>query len=100
MKTHFLSMMSSARIYYVVNPFVPCLLGWRWQSVRNKTMRNKIKSLAVVALAALPLSVHAAAADASDITATATSAFEAVSTLVVAMVGFFIIVRIVKGIRK
>jgi len=48
----------------------------------------------------LPTSVQAAAASASGITATATTAFEAVSVLVVAMVGFFIIVRIVKGIRK
>jgi len=42
----------------------------------------------------------AAAASATSITTTATTAFEAVTVLVVAMVGFFIVVRIVKGIRK
>jgi len=55
----------------------------------------------LLGLAALsPAPLFAAAADATTITTTATTAFEAVSVLVVAMVGFFIIVRIVKGIRK
>jgi len=52
------------------------------------------------ALALAPVLAQAQAADAADIVTTATTAFEAVSVLVVAMVGFFIIVRIVKGIRK
>jgi len=54
----------------------------------------------LAAFALVPSTVRADVADASGITATATTAFEAVSVLVVAMVGFFIIVRIVKGIRK
>lgn len=63
---------------------------------------RKRKMLVLGSTLALALSntVNAAAADAATITATATTAFEAVSTLVVAMVAFFIVVRIVKGIRK
>ena len=38
--------------------------------------------------------------DPSTITSTATTVFNGVTVLVVAMVGFFIVVRIVKGIRK
>jgi len=62
-------------------------------------MRKLILPLGVLSVA-LANSVQAAAADAATITSMATTAFEAVSTLVVAMVAFFIIVRIVKGIRK
>jgi len=60
-----------------------------------------VKSKLLLGLAALtPAPLFAAAADAAGIVTTATTAFEAVTVLVVAMVGFFIIVRIVKGIRK
>ena len=44
--------------------------------------------------------LFAAAADPDTIVTGATTTFEAVTVLVVAMVGFFIAVRIVKGIRK
>lgn len=39
-----------------------------------------------------------AAADAASVTATATTAFEAVTVLVVAIVGFFVVKRIIKKI--
>jgi hypothetical protein len=56
--------------------------------------------VALFAFALGALDVAAAAADPTSITTTATTAFEGVTVLVVAMVSFFIIVRIVKGIRK
>jgi len=67
---------------------------------------NKVKTflgrmllaLGVLGFAALP--AHAAYTDPAPIVDTATTVFNTVTVLVVAMVGFFIIVRIVKGIRK
>lgn len=62
-------------------------------------MRNKI--LAAVAMtAALVSTAHAAAPDPGTVVTTATTAFEAVATLSVAMLGFFIVFRIIKAIRK
>jgi len=68
---------------------------------------NKLRSLALLALTLSPAAVFAAdpppptpVESALNITSNATSAFEAVTILVVAMVSFYIIVRIVKGIRK
>ena len=62
-------------------------------------MRNKI--LAALAVAASLIStVYAAAPDPSTVVTTATTAFEAAATLCVAMLGFFVIFRIVKSIRK
>lgn len=70
-----------------------------------KTLVNALKNnrLALFVLGlflSLQTNLLAQAADATTIVTTATDAFEAVSVLVVAMVAFFIIVRIVKGIRK
>lgn len=67
--------------------------------------RNPFRALlAVLGMLMLALTKASAqtssAADPTTLTATATTAFYAVTTLVVAMVGFYIIVRIVKGIRK
>ena len=62
-------------------------------------MRNKI--LAAVAVAASLISTaYAAAPDPGAVVSTATTAFEAVATLSVAMLGFFVVFRIVKAIRK
>lgn len=62
---------------------------------------NNVKRLGVLgAIVAVPSRLFAVSADASTITATATTAFEAVSLLVVAIAGFYIVLRIVKGIRK
>ena len=74
-----------------------------------KTIRSiKSKSNAVALFAALLLATvlgsTARAADpvgdATAIVTSATTVFNAVATLVVAMVGFFVIIRIVKGVRK
>jgi len=62
-------------------------------------MRNKILAV-VAATAALISTAHAAAPDPSAVVTTATTAFEAVATLSVAMLGFFVVFRIVKAIRK
>ncbi len=62
-------------------------------------MRNKILA-ALIATAALIGTAHAAAPDPGTIVSTATTAFEAVATLSVAMLGFFVVFRIVKAIRK
>jgi hypothetical protein len=61
-----------------------------------------IKKLIVLAMfaAALIPAVQAAAPDPSAVVTTATTAFEAVATLCVAMLGFFVVFRIVKAIRK
>jgi len=68
---------------------------------------NKLRSLALLAITLSPAAVFAAdpppptpVENAMAITDTATSAFEAITILVVAMVSFYIIVRIVKGIRR
>jgi len=62
--------------------------------------RSKALLVFTFALVLSSFSAMAAAADPTGVTATATTAFEAVTVLVVAMVSFYIIVRIVKGIRK
>ncbi len=62
-------------------------------------MRNKILAVAA-AIAALVGTAYAAAPDPSTVVTTATTAFEAVATLSVAMLGFFVVFRIVKAIRK
>ena len=62
-------------------------------------MRNKILAGAALT-ASLVGTVFAAAPDPSTVVTTATTAFEAVATLCVAMLGFFVIFRIVKSIRK
>jgi len=54
--------------------------------------------LGVWALA--PVLAFAAPADPSTIVTDASTVFDSVSVLVVGMVGFFIIVKIVKAIRK
>lgn len=59
-----------------------------------------MKKLMLAGLALSPSALFAAVADPAGVVTTATTTFEAVSVLVVAMVGFFILVRIVKGIRK
>lgn len=62
-------------------------------------MRKKILITAATAVA-LAGSAYAQAPDPSTVVNTATTAFEAVATLSVAMLGFFVIFRIVKAIRK
>jgi len=68
-------------------------------SLRNRANSLRYAAISAVALA-LPLAARADQADPSELVTTATTAFEAVTTLVVAMVGFYIVVRIVKGIRR
>ena len=62
-------------------------------------MRNKILAGAALT-AALVSTAHAAAPDPGTVVGTATTAFEAVATLSVAMLGFFVVFRIVKATRK
>jgi len=77
-----------------------------WDVCANKNERFKVnKTLAKIGLLSTLFvagqnAVQAAAADSASITATATTAFEAVSVLVVAMAGFYIVLRVVKGIRR
>lgn len=59
---------------------------------------KKVLALGAVALA--PVAFAAGAPDPGTVVTTATTAFESVATLSVAMLGFFIIFRIVKSIRK
>lgn len=66
--------------------------------LNNLWIRLTLAILAIVGLSGLDL--MATTPDASAITTTATSTFEAVGALVAAAVGFFIIVRIVKWVRK
>ena len=61
-------------------------------------MFNKIMPLLACIL--ITAQAHAAAPDPSAVVTTATTAFEAVATLCVAMLGFFVVFRIVKAIRK
>jgi len=65
---------------------------------KGELMKKFLNAVAVLGLTAM--AAMAVAADPDTIVTDATTTFEAVTTLVVAMVGFFIIVRIVKGIRK
>lgn len=62
-------------------------------------MRKKILTTAATAVA-LASSAYAQAPDPGAVVSTATTAFEAVATLSVAMLGFFVVFRIVKAIRK
>lgn len=68
-----------------------------------KAAGRSIKALVVGAVAVgAAVSAHAqssGAADPTSITTSATTAFNAVTTLVVAVVGFYIIVKIVRGIK-
>ncbi len=63
-------------------------------------MRNKVILPLIAAALALISTAHAAAPDPGTVVTTATTAFEAVATLSVAMLGFFVVFRIVKAIRK
>lgn len=76
-----------------------------WQATkqfgRNVVESGKaVKAAMLAGAGALVSKVQAAAADPDTIVTDATATFEAVTVLVVAMVAFFIIVRIVKGIRR
>jgi len=65
-------------------------------------MLTQIRKFSVLALLAVLglVSAHAAPADATGVITTASGAFDDVSTLIVAMVSFFIILRIVKSVKK
>jgi hypothetical protein len=58
------------------------------------------KVIPLLACVLITAQVHAAAPDPGAVVTTATSAFEAVATLSVAMLAFFVVFRIVKAIRK
>lgn len=62
-------------------------------------MRKLLKSLGAAAVLAAPLGAYAVDPDATAIITTATTAFASVGALVISMVGFYIIVRIVKKVR-
>ena len=71
----------------------------------NRNLVQPVKTLivGVVVAAASAVGAHAALPTVADITGmvdNGTTVFTAVSVLVIAMVGFFILIRIVKGIRK
>jgi len=66
------------------------------QKLRN--IKAKIATLAVLGSSAFM--AQAVPADPSDIVTDASTLFDTVSVLVVAMVAFYILVRVVKGIRK
>lgn len=63
-------------------------------------MKKIVKFALVACVLALPLVAKADAPDASAIVTTATTTLEAVETLVAGAVGFFVVVKIVKWIRK
>jgi len=65
-----------------------------------KQVKSLGRKLGVAALALSPASLFAAAADPGTVTSSATTAYEAVTTLVVAMVIFWTIIAIVKRVRK
>jgi len=72
-----------------------------FDKIKKNANRATAFGLALLATALCSVqSASAAAADPTDVIADATAAFDLVTVLVVAMVGFYIIVRIVKGIRK
>lgn len=81
--------------------------GWHCKErlvMKNKMLRlfrvvPALLCLAVASFIALVNEAMAQAADATTIITQAETAFEAVSVLVVAIVAFFIIVRIVKKVR-
>lgn len=72
--------------------------AWDWAKTGVKTVAAALGIGAAIEVVTEQGS--AAAADAATLVTTATTAFEAVTVLVVAMVGFYLIVRIVKGIRR
>lgn len=65
-------------------------------------MKNRYHRLAVAAMTFSPLALLAqeTGPDASAIVTTAETTFNAVGALVAAAVGFFVVVKIVKWIRK
>lgn len=64
-------------------------------------MKNRKSLLALLGVGLLfGMSSLAAAPDASAIVTTATTTFEAVGAVVASAVGFFVVVKIVKWIRK
>ena len=70
--------------------------------MKVKVMRKLVTRLLLFAgmVAAAVIPAHAAAPDASAIVTTANTTFEAVGALVASAVGFFVIVKLVKWIRK
>lgn len=65
----------------------------------NKVAARLLALAAVAAMAASPV-LATDPPDASDIVTTASSTFNTVGALIVSVVGFFVIVKIVKWIRK
>lgn len=65
-------------------------------------MKNLKKYLPTVALMSLALFAQAQdpSADAAAVVTTASTVFTAVAALTLGMVGFYLILRVVKGIRK
>ena len=61
---------------------------------------NKIKYGALALIASCTVVLADAAAEATAIVETATNVFGTVAALSVTMIAFYVIVRIVKGIRK
>ena len=81
------------------------LSGWGQPKGKMQTVSNKIKrGLAVVAATAVgAASAHAQGsgstfADPSTITGTATTVFTAVATLMVGIVGFWVVLKIVRKV--
>ena len=74
------------------------------KTIRSLKSKFSAHALFATLLLASVLAFNAQAADpvgdATAIVTSATTVFNAVATLVVAMVGFFVIIRIVKGVRK
>jgi len=73
-----------------------------FKNLLNK-LQNRWAAFAALAFATVLgfcQSANAAAADPSTVTSSATTAYEAVTTLVVAMVIFWTIIAIVKRVRK
>jgi len=63
-------------------------------------MKRILMTGSLLALAALPALADGSAPDASTVVTTATTVFGTVGALVASAVGFFVVVKIVKWIRK
>lgn len=66
--------------------------------MKNSLLKRALLLLAVLTLTTIP--ALAVTPDASDIVATASTTFDTVGALIVTVVGFFVVVKIVKWVRK
>jgi len=65
---------------------------------KNSLLKRLALMLALLVITSIP--ALAVTPDASDIVATASTTFDTVGALIVTVVGFFVVVKIVKWVRK